>query len=401
MSNNKNYKFPCQIGKIPFIYNINDSMNNHDGIPNLLSFSLSMDNETGLMYQEKNLTTEKYLNMVYKIGSKITGHMDDYDFGKLYSNDFIEFVLSSETELKDKSILEIGCGTGYLLNELKKQGANVIGIEPGEENHKAKLKYDIEIISDFFPSEKISSKFDIIIFYNVLEHIEDLEFFLLNVRKQLKQGGKIYFGVPDCEKAIENGDISMLIHEHIYYFTKDTLKNTINKILKTEPKIEKSNYGSELNGMISFENENLEFEVLMDDLIFKNFEYLRKMNILLMSFKNFFIECSKNNYSIGIYVPSRIINSLALLFDSVDLKKIRFYDDDIKMYDKHFPGFDIKIKNRQFLVEEPPNFLLIMSYSFSNQIYKNVANELPLTTSILFIEDFIEGGKYESIADRN
>ncbi|GAB6107659.1 class I SAM-dependent methyltransferase [Fusibacter bizertensis] len=400
MANIDNYKFPYSIGMIPFVYGVNESIDNHGDIPNFLNFTLDVDSETGLMIQQKSLEVENYLTKAYKLGRKITGYMDEYDLGKSYSKDFIDFILCHENRIKDKSILEIGCGTGYLLNKLKLLGANVIGIEPGEEEQQARSKYDLNVITDFFPSNQISEKFDIIIFYNVLEHINDLEDFLINVKKQLKSGGKAYFAVPDCEQAIESGDISMLLHEHYCYFTSRTLKNTIYKILKVQSEVEKSTYGSELYGIIDFENINLDYEIKIADFGDANFEYLKKADTFKMSFRNFLLENLKENLTIGIYVPSRIVNALALLIEDVDLKKLKFYDDDKNVYNKYFPGFDIKIENRQDLIKEPPKFLLIMSYSFSAQIYNNIVDDLPQDTVILFYKDFIKGGKYESSTNR-
>lgn len=56
--------------------------------------------------------------------------MDDNGIGKLYADDFIKYI-HEEENIAGKKILEIGCGTGYLLYELQKEGAEVLGIEPG------------------------------------------------------------------------------------------------------------------------------------------------------------------------------------------------------------------------------------------------------------------------------
>lgn len=390
-----NNKFPYYVGKIPFIYKINESVDNHEGIPNSWDFTLDFDKDSGLLKQVYNAETEAYLDRAYKLGSIITGHMDDYEYGKLYNNDFIDYVIENEKLLSGRSILEIGCGTGFLLNNLKNLGANVVGIEPGEDNHQAKSKYDIEIVSDYFPSSKITDKFDIIIFYNVLEHISNLEFFLINVKAQLKANGRVYFAVPDCSRAILSGDISMLIHEHIYYFTNGTLSNTIQNILKVVPKIEKSKFGSELYGLISFNIEVEKYDNNCDEIANQNYEFLRKSQLFQNSLKNFFSNKIKANESIGIYVPARIVNSLSLFADSIELKNVFFYDDDPNLYNKYFPGFNIRIEDKRALLETQLDYLLVFSYSFSEQIYKNIANLISQRTNVLFIDDFLEGGKYE------
>lgn len=60
----------------------------------------------------------------------------NHDTGVLYQE-----VGEGELELLEKAY-EIGCGTGYLLYELKKLGANVVGIEPGPYARVGKEKYN-------------------------------------------------------------------------------------------------------------------------------------------------------------------------------------------------------------------------------------------------------------------
>lgn len=397
---NKKIDFPYYIGKIPFVYTTNETPNNANGIPNFHDFSIDFDPETGVLTQVENELTGRYLNAAYIEGSKITGHMDDYDLGKMYSNDFLDFLIKKENDITGKTVLEIGCGTGYLLNCLKNLGANVTGIEPGEDNHNASHVYDINVISDFFPSDKVKETFDIIIFYNVLEHVSDLNVFLSHVKKHLNPKGRVYFAVPDCGKSIELGDISMFIHEHIHYFTEKTIKNAFYKAINIIPTVEKSLFASELNGTFTLIEDCVDYEMNLKELNKKNIEFLKKMTQLMDSFEVFFNECHFKNETVGIYVPSRMINIMALKSDFFQNLKLFFYDDDEKLYGKYYPGFRFPIMNRNDLIINPPQHLLIMSYSFSQKIYMNLPNEIHKAINVLFLDDFLEDGKDEYTINR-
>ena len=54
----------------------------------------------------------------------------------------------------------------------------------------------LDVINDFFPSEMVTDRFDVIVFYTVLEHLHNTGDFLDNVKKQLAPDGKLFLSVP-------------------------------------------------------------------------------------------------------------------------------------------------------------------------------------------------------------
>lgn len=88
---------------------------------------------------------------------------------------------------------------------MKQLGAECLGIEPGRQGQNAYEKYGVQVIQDFFPSNQISGTFDIIIFYGVLEHIENPFDFLTELNKVLEPNSKLLLSVPNCEPHIEKG----------------------------------------------------------------------------------------------------------------------------------------------------------------------------------------------------
>src|SRR5271157_4191320 len=124
--------YPWEIGSLPFVFKPLPEPTNGGDIPDFLPFSLDVDENTGTLIQSKNAYVEQILSKAYAKGSEISGMMDDHGIGELYAQDFIRFLTEQfhrETFEKLK-ILEIGCGTGYLLSRLKQRGAEVLGIEP-------------------------------------------------------------------------------------------------------------------------------------------------------------------------------------------------------------------------------------------------------------------------------
>jgi SAM-dependent methyltransferase len=112
---------------------------------------------------------------------------------------------------KDATILDIGCGPGYFLDEMKTRGyTNLtgVGLSPGDnkicedKGHTIK-KYDMSFLpqSEGYHDESV----DFIFLRHALEHSPYPVFTLMEYNRVLKQFGKMYIEVPapDCERMHE------------------------------------------------------------------------------------------------------------------------------------------------------------------------------------------------------
>lgn len=371
-------QWPWEIEKLPFYYAPLTTPSNID-MPNFLPFTLDVDQKTGLLVQIPNPIIDELLERAYEKGSTISGIMDDYGIGKQYADDFLKFIEEKfKGRLNDKKILEIGCGTGYLLYRLKEMGANVVGIEPGNHGQLGAEKYNVNIIQGFFPNEKVTEKFDIIIIYCVLEHVSNSGLFLQRVAKHLSYGGRIILAVPNCDPYISNGDVSMLFHEHFSYFSQETLQQVvINSIAKTI-EVEQATFGGVLYGITQNDCKTS----LRDNFSFNSSDYHDLAEKHTQCILKYFEE--HNQEEIGIYVAGRAINALTFLEEKIDFKKVRFFDDNSMLQNMYFPGFPMAVESRKQLEENPPQRILIMSFSFGEiikkQLKKLFADNFPIET---------------------
>jgi 2-polyprenyl-3-methyl-5-hydroxy-6-metoxy-1,4-benzoquinol methylase len=70
------------------------------------------------------------------------------------------------------NILEIGCGQGLFLAQLKQEGYNVYGIEPSIKASSVGRSKNLEIKTGYYPEERFDDvNFDLIIMAQVLEHV--------------------------------------------------------------------------------------------------------------------------------------------------------------------------------------------------------------------------------------
>ena len=126
---------------------------------------------------------------------------------------------NSEKPLKNVKILDIGCGGGLLTEPMKKLGANVVGIDASEKNiqvakiHSKKNNLDIEY--QCASPEKFSTKvkFDVILNMEIVEHVEDVDFFLKSCTKLLKKEGIMF--VATINKTLKSYVFAIIGAEYI------------------------------------------------------------------------------------------------------------------------------------------------------------------------------------------
>ena len=115
-------------------------------------------------------------------------------------NNIIEtFKLKNKKKPLEKvKILDIGCGGGLLTEPMKKLGANITGIDASERNieiaklHAKKNDLEINYLCTTPENFKENDKFDVILNMEIVEHVENVEFFLTSCSKLLKKNGIMF-----------------------------------------------------------------------------------------------------------------------------------------------------------------------------------------------------------------
>ncbi|MDP2684402.1 MAG: methyltransferase domain-containing protein [bacterium] len=133
------------------------------------------------------------------------------------------------------SFLEIGCGNGFMLEKALELGyTDVVGFEPSEiALAKASDKVKSYIIKDVFNVEKLNGKkFDVIFFAMVIEHVDDVNSFLMGLYSVLNEGGMI-IGVTHDERSLLSKILKdrcpIINDEHVYVFGSNTLQKIFQK----------------------------------------------------------------------------------------------------------------------------------------------------------------------------
>lgn len=142
------------------------------------------------------------------------------------------------------SVLDIGAGTGLLLNWFKKRGWKVDGVEISPvAGLVAKRKFKINLrIGDFLDVKLPENKFDLITLNHVLEHVYEPRQTINKVAKLVKKGGMVMISCPNIEGIgpylFKNKWYAVDAPRHLYQFNYLTLSRMLEragfKILKVD-----------------------------------------------------------------------------------------------------------------------------------------------------------------------
>ncbi|MBT3548503.1 MAG: bifunctional 2-polyprenyl-6-hydroxyphenol methylase/3-demethylubiquinol 3-O-methyltransferase UbiG [Gammaproteobacteria bacterium] len=109
--------------------------------------------------------------------------------------------IQNTINIKGLRILDIGCGGGLLAEELSKKGAKITGLDASEKTiniakqHAKESNLNIEYICSTLESyiEKNKKKFDVVICFELIEHVPDQEKLIHSISEVTKKNSTLFF----------------------------------------------------------------------------------------------------------------------------------------------------------------------------------------------------------------
>ena len=184
---------------------------------------------------------ESYVDYLYKSG--VTPGL------RLHYDEYAKDIVENYNIEKESLVVDLGSNDGSMLASFKRQGMNVVGVEPANLIADYANQSGIKTINDYFSNEVVSKivsgygKADVITANYMFANIDDIVNFTKSVEALLSEDGVF---VVETGYHPEQFNIKMfdyIYHEHFSYFTVGTLSYLFDQcglkiidVQKTKPK---------------------------------------------------------------------------------------------------------------------------------------------------------------------
>ncbi|MEN9328053.1 MAG: hypothetical protein RI947_861 [Candidatus Parcubacteria bacterium] len=127
-----------------------------------------------------------------------------------------------------KTLLDIGPGLGYMMEEATQAGIESYGVEPSEYLYKQLVRKGFSVSNTSFLQCKTDRKYDYICLIHVLEHVPNPEAVVRKAYDMLNKGGVLYIETPNLDSHLfysERTNYTFLTPpEHLWIFSLHTFK---------------------------------------------------------------------------------------------------------------------------------------------------------------------------------
>jgi 2-polyprenyl-3-methyl-5-hydroxy-6-metoxy-1,4-benzoquinol methylase len=131
-----------------------------------------------------------------------------------------------------KKLLDIGAGSGMLVEQAQKMGFDAEGIEPSEWLQSKAVEYNLPVYLGTFPNPHCQGPYDVITLIDVIEHIVDPTQLLQELFNNLTEDGILIVTTPDVNALVPRILKWKWWHfrvAHVGYFSRETLDMMLKK----------------------------------------------------------------------------------------------------------------------------------------------------------------------------
>lgn len=291
---------------------------------------------------------------------------------------------------KDSLVIDIGSNDGILLTPLKKEGVKVLGVDPAREIAKMATKNGIETLP-YFMNTKVArvivkkyGKAQVVTANNVFAHIHDLDELINAVKVLTERNGVFVIEFPYLVDFLEKNLFDTIYHEHLSYLSLRPLTVLFarhNMQIYDVKKVD--SHGGSLRVFVKKKGSVYKVKKSVSDFITKeknlNLDKLstyirfakkikenkKRLKALLSKLK------SEQKKIVGYGAPAKgntLLNYFKIGPEILDY----IVDDSEYKQGLYTPGTHILIVPPNRIIEDHPDYILILAWNFANPIMKKL-----------------------------
>lgn len=297
-------------------------------------------------------------------------------------------LLNSRGLGSDSFVVELASNDGYLLKNYVEKGIPVLGIDPADGPAKAAEEAGVPTLNTFFTRElalqlrKESRGADVIHANNVLAHVADTNGFVEGISMLLKEQGVAVIEVPYVRDLIDHCEFDTIYHEHLCYFSVTALDNLFRRHSLYLNDIKRlSIHGGSLRLYVGHEESvgKSVRTILAEEATLKvsEVDYFRefsdKVKNVKTSLNNLLSELKADGKTIAAY-GAAAKGTILTNFIDIENNYIDFVvDRNIHKQGLHVPGKHWPIFSTEKLIEDMPDYVLVLAWNFADEIFEQQA----------------------------
>lgn len=140
-----------------------------------------------------------------------------------------EFKLASKVVKLQDLVLEVGCGRGAFLDKIQNKGASCTGLEFNKDAIAVGRNKGLNIFNQTIQEHAQANpeRYDVVCYFQVLEHVSNVKEFIQSSVDALKPGGKLIICVPNNDAFIKYAEepVTNMPPHHMGLWNKKSLSN--------------------------------------------------------------------------------------------------------------------------------------------------------------------------------
>jgi SAM-dependent methyltransferase len=282
-------------------------------------------------------------------------------------------------DIREKNIVEIGCGKGDFLRLICRLGNNKgIGIGPSVNLEQSEQGSDIQFIKEFYSEKHGELPADVIICRHTLEHIFETNEFIETVRWSLNNNSHVIFlvEVPNVDRILQIQAFWDIFYEHCSYFSVGSLARLLRKnrfeildtyfeynnqylLMEVKPTREISGNVHPLEEPVKLQKEYVEI-------------FVSEINKQIKRWHEKLLEMKTKNKKVAIWGGGSKAVGFLTHFDGLKVIK-HVVDINPNIQGNFIPGIGIQYVKPEFMKEFNPDIIIATNGIYKQEIGKALA----------------------------